>query len=99
MACLAQELILLPPGAYRMTLALSGDLSRAGAMNWSLRCDGSGKPFASVALDAAAHGWTFTVPSGCAAQWIALSGASTDIAQQSDVPISNLKVIAERLNG
>ena len=45
---LAQQLILLPPGAYRLTMAVSGDLSRAKAMNWSLRCDGSSKPFASV---------------------------------------------------
>jgi len=96
---LAQELILLPPGAYRMTLALSGDRSRASAMNWSLRCDGSAKPFASVVLDAAVRGWTFSVPPGCPAQWLELSGASADIAQQSDVTISNLKVIAERPNG
>jgi hypothetical protein len=96
---LAQELILLPPGAYRMTFVLSGDRSRASAMNWSLRCDGSAKPFASVALDAAAHGWTFPVPQGCPAQWLELSGASADIAHQSDVTISNLKVVAESPNG
>jgi hypothetical protein len=96
---LAQQLILLPPGAYRLTMAVSGDLSRAKAMNWSLRCDGSSKPFASVGLDAAARGWIFAVPPGCAAQWLELSGASADISQQSEAMISNLKLSAVRPNG
>ncbi|MEO8453659.1 MAG: hypothetical protein ABI454_00730 [Sphingomicrobium sp.] len=96
---LAQEMILLSPGAYRMTLVVSGDLSRASAISWSLRCDGAPKPFASVAIDAAAHGWVFSVPPECPAQWLAISGASADIAQQSDVTIGNLKIVAWRPNG
>jgi hypothetical protein len=96
---LAQELILLAPGAYRMSLALSGDVSHAAAMHWSLRCDGSAKPFASAGLDSAARGWVFSVPAGCSAQWLELSGASADIAQQTDISIGNFKVVAERPNG
>jgi hypothetical protein len=96
---LAQQLILLPPGAYRLTMAVSGDLSRARAMNWSLRCDGTSKPFASIGLDAVARGWIFAVPPGCAAQWLELSGNSADISQQSEAIISNLKLSAMRPNG
>ena len=96
---LAQQLILLLPGAYRLTMAVSGDLSRAKAMNWSLRCDGSSKPFASVGLDAVARGWIFAVPPGCAAQWLELSGTSADISQQAEVIVSNLKLGAVRPNG
>jgi hypothetical protein len=96
---LAQQLILLASGAYRLTMAVSGDLSRAKAMNWSVRCDGSPKPFASIGLDAAARGWIFAVPPDCAAQWLELSGTSADISQQADVMISNLKLVAVRPNG
>ncbi|HZC37160.1 MAG TPA: hypothetical protein VE221_00630, partial [Sphingomicrobium sp.] len=96
---LAQQLILLPPGAYRLTMALAGDLSRAKAMNWSVRCDGSSKPFASVGLDAAARGWIFAVPPDCAAQWLELSGAAADISQQTDVTISNLQLVRVQPNG
>ncbi|MEP7130444.1 MAG: hypothetical protein ABI770_04875 [Sphingomicrobium sp.] len=95
---LAQQLILLAPGPYRITMAVEGDLSRAQAMNWSVRCDGSVKPFASIRLDAAARGWVFVVPVGCAAQWLEVSGTSADISQQSDVTVSNLKLIPARPN-
>jgi len=45
-----------------------------------------------VTLDAATRGWRFDVPSGCAAQWLKLSGASTDIPQQADVTIADLRL-------
>ncbi len=97
---LAQQLIVLPPGAYRLTMAVSGDLSRAGqAMNWSVRCDGTSKPFASAGLDDAARGWIFAVPPDCAAQWVELSGTSADISQQAEVMITNLKLVPVRPNG
>jgi hypothetical protein len=68
-------------------------------MNWSVRCDGSSKPSASAALDDAARGWIFAVPPDCAAQWLELSGTSADISQQSDVTISNFKLVQVRPNG
>jgi hypothetical protein len=95
---LVQQLILLRPGAYRLTMALEGDLSRAQAMSWSVRCDGSTKPFASIGLNAAARGWNFVIPAGCPAQWLEVSGASADISQQSDVTISNFKLVPVRPN-
>jgi hypothetical protein len=46
-----------------------------------------------VTLDAAAaRGWRFEVPSGCPAQWLKLSGVSSDMPQQSDVSIAALKL-------
>jgi hypothetical protein len=46
---------------------------------------------ASVTLDvAAARGWQFQVPAGCQAQWLKLSGVSTDMPQQVDVSITGL---------
>src|SRR5207248_8684167 len=51
---LASELLVLPAGAYRLTMSVSGDQSRMRTMNWSVRCAGSTKPFALGGLDAAA---------------------------------------------
>jgi hypothetical protein len=45
----------------------------------------------SITLDtAAARGWQFQVPAGCAAQWLKLSGTSADMPQQVDVSVTGL---------
>jgi len=90
---LATQLVLLPPGHYRLSMQLMGDTAHARALNWSIWCDKAAGPIASVTVDrAAAAGWQFTVPQGCAAQWLRLSGASADIPQQVDVTIAALKL-------
>lgn len=91
---LATQLLLLPPGTYRMSMRLLGDPSRAHALTWSVWCDKAPQPFASITLDtAAARGWQFQVPAGCAAQWLKLTGVSTDMAQQVDVSIAGLSLV------
>jgi hypothetical protein len=90
---LASELLLLAPGEYRLSMQLLGDAARARILNWSVWCDKGDAPVASVSIDAAAaRGWQFTIPSGCAAQWLRLSGASGDLPQQVDVTVSGLKL-------
>ena len=90
---LATELVLLPPGAYRLTMQLLGDPARARTLSWSVWCDKAAEPLASSTLDAAAaSGLRFVVPPGCAAQWMRLGGASSDMPQQSDVTIAGLNL-------
>ena len=90
---LASQLLLLSPGAYRMSMRLVGDPARAHALTWSVWCDKAAQPLASVTLDtAAARGWQFAVPAGCSAQWLKLSGVSADVAQQVDLSISDLRL-------
>lgn len=90
---LASELLLLPPGSYRVQFELGPGGVHPEALSWSIRCDKTPEPIASTAVDAgAAHGWTFQVPRGCEAQWLELSGRSADITQQSDISISGLKL-------
>ena len=90
---LAMQLMLLPPGTYRLSMQLAGSQSRTSALNWSVWCEKADSPVASVTLDAAAaHGWTFTVTANCPAQWLKLSGASTDVPQQVDATVSGLKL-------
>jgi hypothetical protein len=97
---LARQLLVLAPGAYRMTMAASGNLGDARALAWSIRCDKSQTPFAAVPLDvAAARAWIFTVPAGCPAQWLELTGVSSDVAHQSEVTIGKLSLIPEEPRG
>ncbi|NUR45122.1 MAG: hypothetical protein HOP91_03045 [Sphingomonas sp.] len=91
---LAMQLLQLQPGQYRLSMQLFGDPARAHALTWSIWCDKAPQPLASVTLDAAAaRGWQFAVPVGCPAQWLKLSGTSTDIAQQVDISIGNLRLV------
>ena len=67
---------------------LLGDPARAHVLTWSLWCDKAPEPLASATLDvAAARGLQLQVPRGCQAQWLKLSGSSTDMPQQTDVTI------------
>lgn len=90
---LAKQLLLLPPGAYRLQMQVVGAPVHAESLRWSMRCDKAREPFASVGIaEAASRGWTFKVPASCRAQWVELSGLSGDVAQQSDVTIGGLSL-------
>jgi hypothetical protein len=90
---LASELVMLPPGAYHMQLQLVGSPVHPEALQWAIRCDKSAEPVAIAAVDdVASRGWTFQIPANCPAQWLELSGRSGDVAQQSDVTITGLKL-------
>lgn len=91
---LATQLLLLPPGAYRLSMRLvGGDGERAKALSWSIWCDKTSTPLSGMNLDVSAErGWTFDVPAGCPAQWLRLSGASVDISQQVDVTVGDLRL-------
>ena len=90
---LAEQMLLLQPGTYRLSMQLLGDPARARTLSWSIWCDKAAAPLAGVTLDAAAaRAWTFKVPAACPAQWLKLSGSSTDISQQIDVTIGALKL-------
>jgi hypothetical protein len=90
---LASELVLLPSGTYRLKMQIVGSPVHPESLRWSIRCDKSQEPLATIALDqAASRGWTFQVPANCPAQWLELLGRSEDIAQQSDVTITGLSI-------
>jgi hypothetical protein len=90
---LASQLLLLPSGAYRLSMQLLGDPAGSRTLSWSVWCDKAVGPLASATVDAiAAHGLRFQVPAGCSAQWIKLAGASSDIPQQTDITIAGLKL-------
>lgn len=97
---LASELLTLAPGTYRLQMQLGPAPVHPEALRWSIRCDKTSQPISSDALaDVAAHSWTFQVPANCPAQWLELSGRSGDIAQQSEVTITNFALSRVAANG
>lgn len=96
---IARQLLILPQGTYQMSLSVSGGPAAEQGVRWSIRCDKQEAAFADISLkDVASRPWTFTVPPNCRAQWLELSGASSDVAQQSDFTISNLRLAVLRQN-
>lgn len=95
---LARQLLMLAPGTYHLTLAIKGDLAKARAISWSVRCDKTPFRFASSSLDrVASQGWKFTVPTACAAQWLELSAKSAGVQQRSDFAITDLRLAREEV--
>ena len=90
---LARQLVVLEPGAYRLTMRIAGDPARRAALVWSATCDKSAAPLATIDLAAASSkAWSFTVPPSCPALWLELAGVSRDIPQAADVTISELRM-------
>jgi hypothetical protein len=90
---LASELLLLPPGAYRLQMQVAGAPVHEEALIWSVRCDKSQDAIASGDLtQVTSRGLTFQVPPDCPAQWLELSGRSGDVAQQSEAIITGLSL-------
>jgi hypothetical protein len=82
---LASQLVILPPGAYRLRLQLVGAPLHPEELHWSIRCDRTADPISSAPInEVARRGWTFEVPRTCSAQWLELSGRSGDFAEQAE---------------
>ena len=97
---LARQLLVLPPGAYRMAMTVAGNPADLHALTWSLRCEGSQEPIAAIRLDVVgSRPWVFDVPQQCPAQWLELSGVSSDLSRQSEATVSNLTLVREQGNG
>lgn len=89
---LARQLLLLPPGTYRLASRVAGGSNHPESLYWLVRCDKAKGELGRVRLDLAARGWTFEVPAGCPAQWLELTGSAPDLPQQSDVTVTGLRL-------
>jgi hypothetical protein len=91
---LAGQLLLLPPGGYRLQMQIVGSPLHPESLRWSIRCDKKDLPVAAASIDQVARtGWAFQVPADCPAQRLELSGRSGDIAQQSEATITGLDLV------
>lgn len=91
---LLSQLLVLPPGSYRLLAKVLPGSSHPDSLAWLVKCAKSDRELARARLsDVAAGGLAFTVPVDCAAQNLSLSGSSSDMPQQSDVTISGLQLL------
>jgi hypothetical protein len=95
---LASQLLMLRPGRYRLQFRAEGDAKGEGSrLLWSVSCNMSKAPLLSLPLtdiDYAprAVAGTFTVPAGCPAQWLKLSGVAGEFANAQNATISEIRV-------
>ena len=96
-AGLANQILLLAPGRYRLAMRVSGNPGRM--LRWSLTCLPGKQIILNLSLGAAASGspaGEFTVPGGCSAQRLDLAGESGELPRQADVTISELTLAGGR---
>jgi len=97
---LARQLLVLPAGSYRISMSANAVPGDSHGLNWSVRCDGSQTPLTAMPLDVAPkRAWSLTVPAACPAQWLELSGVSSDVGRQSEATIRSVRLVSERPNG
>jgi hypothetical protein len=90
-AVLARQLIVLPPGAYRLAMRVEGGGS-AGLLRWSVRCADGDAIIALVPLPVGAGAGTVQVPDGCAAQWLELEGTPVEAPRTIELTIRDLRL-------
>lgn len=90
-AVLASQLLLLPPGKYRIGMSVDG-AGGEGAIHWILRCGQEQKAFVDLPLRAGAVAGNFDVPDGCQAQWLELQGIAGETPAVTELTIRGLRL-------
>ncbi|HZG09340.1 MAG TPA: hypothetical protein VEZ70_10225 [Allosphingosinicella sp.] len=100
-AVLAEQLLMLRPGRYRLQFDAEGDAKgEDGRLGWTLSCQGSNASLVQLPLSGITYaprrvGANFTVPAGCRAQWLRLAGGAAEFPNEQSVTIRNLKLARE----
>jgi len=82
-ADLTEQLLVLPPGDYRLTGRVASD-GLSGQLSWRLECVGPGGVLMQLSQGANGRDWqafssTFSVPkTGCPGQWFRLTSVPGD---------------------
>ena len=96
---LASQLIMLPPGSYRLTVRAEGDAEGEGSkLSWAVDCHRSKARVADLVLKKLTYApravsVNFTVPgTGCAAQWLRLVGTAGEFPKPQNATISAVDI-------
>ncbi|MFN3943484.1 MAG: tetratricopeptide repeat protein [Allosphingosinicella sp.] len=98
---LAEQLLALPPGRYRLSVhGMSDGGVRVGSLIWHVSCAPGGATLGQLKLNEltpsyARHQMSFVVPVGCAGQDLRLIGEAGDVAATIDARFANLEVARE----
>ena len=94
---LASQLMMLKPGAYRLSMRVNGSQASGKTLAWVVSCAAPLREIASTAFDAAKSGMLaadFVVPPhGCTAQQLDLVGRAPELPEQADLTISDLRLV------
>ena len=87
-AVLAEQLLLLTAGRYRLSMDISDPPGAGGEIGWTLTCLPGGQALVRLPIERKGPvAVTFAVPPGCAAQRLSLSGIAGDFPQSQDFSI------------
>ena len=98
-ARLASQLLLLPPGTYRIGFTAEGEADgENGLLSWTVACEPRGRPIVvteiiGVDFNPKRFDGTFTVPAaGCPGQWLRLTGTAAEFPKDQRVTIKQLRL-------
>ncbi len=95
-APLASQLLMLDPGAYRLSFDIAVGEGDAAALSWSMTCLPDNHPILTVNLGQAAHrrgaAEQFIVPTGCRAQQLELKGTAPEFPETAEVSLTRLAI-------
>lgn len=94
---LASQLLVLPPGPYRLSFRAEGDAAGPQArLIWRVQCQPGPVilelPLTKITYTERILAANFTVPPACSAQWLKLVGEPTEFPKIENVSIRNLKL-------
>jgi len=94
---LAEQVTLLPAGRYRLQANVSGSFPQGSGVAWQITCLAKGPELMNLPL--AGPGpvvGAFTVPAGCTAQSIRLTGSMLEVPGASEFRVSGLQLLPAR---
>lgn len=92
-ATLAEQLLLLAPGRYQLSMDISDPPGEGGAIAWSLTCvPGKDSIFRLPIERKGRVAASFLVPQGCTAQRLQLTGTPGDFPQSQDFSIGRFSL-------
>lgn len=90
---LAEQVMLLPAGRYRLGVNVSGSFPQGSGVAWRVNCLPNGPELMNLPLAGLGPlSGGFTVPTGCAAQSISLTGEMLEVPGASEFRVSGLKL-------
>ena len=90
---LASQLLRLPPGNYRLAMAVERARGSKGALRWVLRCVPGQTVLKEILVEPESSAGDFAVPAGCEAQWLELTGVPGDVPETSELAITALRLV------
>jgi hypothetical protein len=96
---LASQLLMLRPGRYRLQFRVEGDATGQGSrLIWTVACTGSKAQLLSLPLTEVNYtprtvSALFSVPAGCAGQWLRLTGSAGEFPKAQNAVISQLQIV------